>query len=132
MTDYCVPHNDYYAPHNHWCQTYDGMAGYPDEEGDWVNTEEWVYNWLKERMFRYPNKPARLHKSRKGYGKNGFVIERFPEWFKLPGWDKLKENEGYFYLKLDKREWYIRVEDVYATYEMIMRIQDRIMAEYGE
>ena len=61
---------DFYAPHNYWCKTYDGMAGFPDEEWDWVNTEEWIYNWLKERMMRYPNKPARLHLTRKGYGKN--------------------------------------------------------------
>lgn len=122
---------DYYAPHNYWCQTYDGMAGYPDEEGEWVNTEEWVYNWLKERMFRYPNKPARLHQSGKEYGKNGFCLNKIT-FLRLEGWDKLKENEGYFYLKLDKREWYIKVDDVYATYDMIMRIQDRIMAEYGE
>ena len=121
---------DFYAPHNYWCKTYDGMAGYPDEEGDWVNTEEWVYNWLKERMFRYPNKPAKLHQSRKGYGKNGFCLDKLP-FIRFEGWDNLKENEGYFYLKLDKNEWYIKVEDVYATYDMIMRIQDRIMAEYG-
>ena len=122
---------DYYAPHNYWCETYDAMAGYPDEEGEWVNTEEWVYNWLKERMFRYPNKPARLHLTRKDYGKKGFCLDKIP-FLRLEGWDNLKENEGYFYLKLDKREWYIKVEDVYATYDMIMRIQDRIMAEYGE
>lgn len=121
---------DFYAPHNYWCKTYDGMAGYPDEEGDWVNTEEWIYDWLKERMMRYPNKPARLHLTRKDYGKKGFCLEKHP-FLRFEGWDNLKENEGYFYLKLDKREWYIKVEDVYATYDMIMRIQDRIMAEYG-
>lgn len=122
---------DFYAPHNYWCQTYDGMAGWPDEEGDWVNTEEWIYDWLKKRMMRYPNKPSKLHLSRKGYGKNGFCLDKLP-FIRFEGWDTLKENEGYFYLKLDKREWYIKVEDVYATYDMIMRIQDRIMAEYGE
>lgn len=121
---------DFYAPHNYWCQTYDGLAGWPDEEGDWVNTEEWVYNWLKERMFRYPNKPARLVLNRTEYG-NGFTLQKTPL-FRHEGWNDLKENEGYFYLKLDKKEWYIKVEDVYATYDMIMRIQDRIMAEYGE
>ena len=121
---------DFYAPHNYWCKTYDGMAGFPDEEGDWVNTEEWIYDWLKKRMMRYPNKPARLHQSRKGYGKNGFCLDKLP-FIRFEGWDNLKENEGYFYLKLDKNEWYIKVDDVYATYDMIMRIQDRIMAEYG-
>lgn len=120
---------DYYAPHNHWLKTYNSMAGYPDEEGDWINTEEFVYGWLKERMQRYPNKYARLHLTRKSYGNNGFHLDRLPTWFRLPGYEKLKENEGYFYLKRDSSEWLIKVDDVYDTYDLIMRIQDRIIKE---
>lgn len=120
---------DYYAPHNYWLKTYDSMADYPDEEGDWINTEEFVYGWLKERMQRYPNKYARLYLNRKDFGRNGFHLKRLPTWSRLPGYEKLKENEGYFYLKRDSSEWLIEVDDVYDTYDLIMRIQDRIIKE---
>ena len=119
--------------HNYFCQTCSAMQGYPDEEGTWVDDDDWIKSWVENHLQWYGNKAFKFINSRPEHWNKGFFLEKdsmglYKMW---PGWQHLKDNEGYFYLRSGGKEWLIRCNDIYATYEKIMRFQDELFREEG-
>ena len=119
--------------HNYFCETYSGMQGWPDEEGNWVDDYDWIRSWIENHLQSYGDKKFKMKNSRPDDYNNGFhIIKDSMGLYKLtPGWEYIKENEGYFYLRSGKKEWIIRCDDVYDTYRKIMDIQNDIFMDEG-
>lgn len=118
---------DDYSRHNYWLLTYDPMDCGPDEEGYWEDDEHFIRQWLEDRIY-FGTRPQRMTLSLRGkkdlnacrYYSNPFIKMD-------PNYKYYKENEGYFYLRLGKKEWLIETDDVFITYDMIMKIQEEIV-----
>lgn len=119
--------------HNYFCQTYSGMQGFPDEEGTWVDDYDWIKSWVEDHIQSYGDRKFKLKNSRPNYYNGGLHIIKDPlGLYKIQsGWQYVKDNEGYFYLKSGKKEWIIYCDDVYATYDMIMKAQDDLFFDEG-
>lgn len=109
------------------------MQGFPDEEGNWVDDYDWIRSWIENHLQSYGDRKFKMVNSRPEDYNNGFHIIKNPMGlYKVQsGWQYVKDNEGYFYLKSGKKEWIIYCDDVYATYGMIMKAQDDLFFDEG-
>lgn len=113
--------------HNHWLKTYPGMQGWPDEEGDWIDDDDWILQWIDDHTSKYGDKRFKLLQSRcNDYSSGFYKVKDSLGFYKMfTGWSYVKDNEGYFYLRSGKDEYYIKCDDVYATFKKIMELQDK-------
>ena len=120
--------NDWFD-HNHWLKCYVPFDEYPEEEGIWEDDDEFIENWIRERIDPKRGRTLYIVETR---NHPKFTLHR-DDWgfYKLHiGWNLVKSLEGSFHIAIDKKnEWYICCDNVYQTWDKIRYIQDKIMAE---